>query len=98
MQFATWMEDINQDYIGGPFSQNEFKLVDVPDLNYMTSNCDQNGNPSPQGELWVRGPNVSLQYFGVTEDTSDTYTADGWLKTGDIAQIIHGYNSLKIID
>lgn len=73
-------------------------MVDVPEMNYLNTNLDQNGNLSPQGELWVRGPNVSLQYFGATEDMSDTFTVDGWLKTGDIAQIINGYNSLKIID
>jgi long-chain acyl-CoA synthetase len=53
MQFATWSEDIYQDCIGGPFSQNEFKLVDVPELNYLSTNKDFNGNISPQGELWI---------------------------------------------
>lgn len=47
MQFATWAEDYNQNIIGGPFSHNEFKLVDVPELQYLNSNKDLAGNPSP---------------------------------------------------
>jgi long-chain acyl-CoA synthetase len=41
---------------------------------------------------------VALQYFGSSEKNTDTFTADGWLKTGDIAQIMSGHNSVKIID
>lgn len=40
-----------------------------------------------RGELWVRGPNVMKGYWRKPEATRDTITADGWLKTGDIAFI-----------
>lgn len=37
------------------------------------------------GELWVKGPQVMQGYWQNPEATADTITADGWLKTGDIA-------------
>jgi long-chain acyl-CoA synthetase len=39
------------------------------------------------GELCVRGPQVMKGYWQRPEDTAATFTADGWLKTGDIARI-----------
>ncbi len=38
------------------------------------------------GELWFRGDNVFLGYFGDPEQTAATLTEDGWLKTGDLVR------------
>jgi acyl-CoA synthetase (AMP-forming)/AMP-acid ligase II len=38
------------------------------------------------GELVVKGPGVMRGYHGKREATSDALTADGWLRTGDLAR------------
>ena len=37
------------------------------------------------GEIWVHGPNVFQGYLDDAETTARVLTADGWLRTGDIA-------------
>ena len=56
-----------------------------------------------QGEIQVKGPNVFHEYWGKPEATKDTFTKDGWFKTGDVAVFeegayrILGRNSVDII-
>lgn len=37
------------------------------------------------GEMWIKGPTVMKGYHNRAAETKDTITADGWLKTGDVA-------------
>jgi len=41
----------------------EIKLVDVPDMGYVSSS-----NP-PRGEVWISGGNITLGYFKNPEKT-----------------------------
>ncbi|RRO17093.1 acyl-CoA synthetase [Saccharopolyspora rhizosphaerae] len=43
--------------------------------------------PGEQGELHLRGPNVVDAYLGSPEAAESSFTADGWFKTGDLAEI-----------
>jgi long-chain acyl-CoA synthetase len=50
-----------------------------------------------KGELWVRGPQVMCGYWQQPQATAETITDDGWLKTGDYAQLDED-NYLSIVD
>lgn len=42
--------------------------------------------PGEAGELLIRGPGVTPGYWQRPEDTRDSFTADGWLHSGDVAR------------
>jgi fatty-acyl-CoA synthase len=48
------------------------------------------------GELQVRGPWVAAAYYN-DETSSEKFTEDGWLRTGDVAELVHG-SYIKLVD
>lgn len=96
--FSTHPEDPTVGNVGGPLPSNEFKLIDVPEMNYFATDKDEDGNPSPRGEILVRGGNVIAGYYKNPEKTAETFDKDGWLHSGDIGQVLHKSNALRIID
>lgn len=69
----------------------------------ISNEKDQPVSDGESGEIQVKGPNVFEEYWQKPEATQQTFTADGWLKTGDIAILSDGYykilgrNSVDII-
>ena len=61
---------------------------------------DENDNELPvgeSGELCIKGPQVMRKYWNRDTETKDSFSSDGFFKTGDIAKIDeHGY--LYIVD
>ena len=43
--------------------------------------------PGEEGEIAVRGPNMMLEYLRNAQATRDTFTPDGWLRTGDLGRM-----------
>jgi acyl-CoA synthetase (AMP-forming)/AMP-acid ligase II len=48
------------------------------------------------GELQVRGPWVARAYYN-DDSSSEKFTEDGWLRTGDVAELAHG-SYIKLVD
>ena len=75
--------------IGLPLPDTDCKLVDVDDPSKEVS------VPGP-GELCIKGPQVMQGYWNRPDETHDVLR-DGWLYTGDIAEVDEeGY--FKIVD
>ncbi len=75
-------------YIGLPLPSTECGIM------------DETGQLLPQGEsgeLVVRGPQVMKGYWQRPEETANVMTADGWLRTGDIA-VMNASGYFKIVD
>eukprot|EP01102_Stenamoeba_stenopodia_P022800 TRINITY_DN9638_c0_g1_i1.p1 TRINITY_DN9638_c0_g1~~TRINITY_DN9638_c0_g1_i1.p1 ORF type:complete len:691 (-),score=170.11 TRINITY_DN9638_c0_g1_i1:120-2192(-) len=83
-------DDISYGVAGSPVICSEIKLVDVPDMGYVSSS-----NP-PRGEVWISGGNIALGYFKNEEKTKEDFK-DGWFATGDVGQW-NPDGTLSIID
>ena len=66
--------------IGVPLPSTEAVIVDL-------TQGRREVKPGQIGELAVRGPQVMLGYWKDEKATSATITQDGWLLTGDVAQM-----------
>lgn len=95
--FLSYQTD-NRPGVFGTAHNVEFKLKSVGNMNYSVDYKDKNGQNRPRGELWIRGPNVSIGYFKSQEDCQRNYAENGWLRTGDIAELDRKDGSLTIID
>lgn len=80
--------------IGSTIPSLSFRLADVPDLQYY--------HKDGKGELLLCGTTVSPGYFKNDEENEKAFLIDDkgrrWFRTGDVARINPGNNSLSIID
>jgi acyl-CoA synthetase (AMP-forming)/AMP-acid ligase II len=61
---------------------------------------DDAGNNLPvgsSGEICIRGPNVMTGYFNQPEENAKTFTADGFMRTGDVG-IMDNEGFTRIVD
>ncbi len=73
---ATFSREPQSRSVGAPVAGVELRLV------------DRNGHDvevGDVGEVWLRGATVSSGYYDDAAATSAAFTADGWLRTGDMA-------------
>jgi long-chain acyl-CoA synthetase len=66
--------------IGIPLPSTESRVVDL-------IHRQQEVKVGQIGELAVRGPQVMIGYLNKPEETNSVLSADGWLLTGDVAQM-----------
>ena len=69
----------------------EVKLQDYPEAGYLST------NHPPQGEVWLRGGSVTKGYYKRPDLNKESFTEDGWFKTGDIGQFASD-GTLSLID
>ena len=75
-------------------------MIGLPISSTEVSIRDWDGNEldvGETGELWVRGPQVMQSYWRRPDETAKVLTADGWLRTGDIA-LLNAQGFVKIVD
>ena len=63
--------------IGRPMMFTEIELRDADGSEVKTNEV---------GEMFIRGPHVSLGYWNNPAATADSYLDDGWFRTGDLAR------------
>lgn len=62
----------------------DYKLIDVPELGYFTTD-----KPYPRGELLVKSENSTPGYYKRPEVTAEAFDDDGYYRTGDVmAEIV----------
>lgn len=84
-----------------PLNLKEYNgAIGLPVPSTEVSVQDDEGNILPRGEtseLCVRGPQVMKGYWQRPDETDKVLSSDGWLKTGDVAQMDEqGY--FRIVD
>ncbi|SKD93988.1 Probable fatty-acid-CoA ligase FadD [Mycobacteroides abscessus subsp. abscessus] len=70
----------------------DYKLVDVPELGYFSTD-----KPHPRGELLVKAESVFGGYFKRPDVTADVFDPDGYYKTGDIVAELEP-DKIQIVD
>ncbi len=76
--------------IGQPLPATHIRLLDKED----PTKAAPDGEP---GELAVKGPQIMQGYWNRPDADLDSFTADGWLRTGDVAVVEEG-GYIRIVD
>lgn len=84
-----------------PVNNKEFTgTIGLPLPSILIAIKDEAGNDVSQGEsgeICIKGPNVMTGYYNQPEENKNAFTADGYMKTGDVG-IMDERGYTKIID
>lgn len=84
-----------------PLSANKFiGSIGLPLPSTEVKICNDAGEEMPlgmAGEIYVRGPQVMRGYWNRPEQTKETKTTDGWLRTGDVG-VFEPSGFIRLID
>jgi long-chain acyl-CoA synthetase len=70
----------------------------LPSVYIAIKDDDGNNQPVGQsGEICIKGPNVTIGYYNQPEENQKAFTADGYMRTGDIG-IMDERGYTKIVD
>lgn len=77
--FIAMKEDALQKIgsVGKPLMLLDVRIVDADGVDVPVGES---------GEIWMRGPGLTPGYWKKPEETAKAFTADGWLKSGDIGR------------
>lgn len=79
----------------GPTSLNPYERIKIGTVGPALPGVEV--KLADDGELLVRGPNVTKGYYKDPELTAETFDSDGWLHSGDVCEIDQdGY--LRVVD
>ncbi|KIV85219.1 hypothetical protein PV11_00942 [Exophiala sideris] len=85
--------------VGWPLPGVQVRLTDPETHSVISSSGDE-----LSGNIEIKGPNLLAEYFRQPKATAETFTQDGWFKTGDVAKrdasgayFIQGRESVDII-
>jgi acyl-CoA synthetase (AMP-forming)/AMP-acid ligase II len=76
---SPYPDRIKVDTVGVSIPNTECKIIDIVSGKEL--------GPNEQGELYIRGPQVMKGYLNNREATDECLSADGWLRTGDVATV-----------
>jgi long-chain acyl-CoA synthetase len=87
----TSEKDPTSGHVGGPLPCIRFRLKDIPEMNYLST------DPNPRGELCFKGESVFKGYFKAADKNTEAFDSEGWLRSGDVGEILPN-GAVKVID
>jgi long-chain acyl-CoA synthetase len=75
-------------------------MIGLPVPSTDVAILDDGGQPmalGALGEICIRGPQVMKGYWNKPEETANVFTADGWLRTGDMG-VMDARGFVKLLD
>jgi long-chain acyl-CoA synthetase len=74
--------------MGPPLSDVETRIdASVVSLDGDGADGEGREGDGEVGELLVRGPNVAEEYWEKPDETRESFTTDGWFRTGDVVEV-----------